>query len=95
MSTKTITMQQSIREWSWFILPPHADKCQICAVEHKEREPHDATTLFYWMYMVNVVGRQPTWAEAMQHCADDIKEQWTKALNERGIDINSTNVRGK
>ncbi|MUG24742.1 hypothetical protein GNQ08_20450 [Paenibacillus macerans] len=69
------------------LLPPAADKCQKCAVDHDPEQPHNQDSLYwkYWFFGQN--GRWPTWADAMEHCSPEIKEFWTQALEDRGIDV--------
>lgn len=69
------------------LLPPKPCVCQLCAVDHHPSAPHDQTSLHYrkWFYEHN--RRLPTWADAMAHCSDNTKEDWTEALKTRGIEV--------
>lgn len=71
------------------LLPPAADKCQQCAVDHEPKQPHNQQSVFwqYWFYGVN--GRWPTWSDAIAHCSTEIKQQWIQALKSHGIMIES------
>lgn len=68
----------------WKVIPPPADKCQICAGTHEPHEPHNAQSMYYQMIFQNMVGRSPTWADAMAHCDDGMKRQWTALLKDAG-----------
>lgn len=65
---------------SWHALPPSADKCQVCAVKHPPELPHNAQSLYYQMLFHGMIGRAPTWADAMAHCTDDMKRHWEREL---------------
>jgi hypothetical protein len=69
---------------SWRVLPPKPDKCQICAVKHTPQQPHNAQSLYYQMLFHGMVGRMPTWADALAHCPDEVKELWERELRQRG-----------
>jgi len=69
------------------LLPPNPGDCQQCAVDHEPEQPHNQQSLYwqYWFYGKH--GRWPTWHDAMRHCTEDIRQFWTKALQERGVDL--------
>jgi hypothetical protein len=69
---------------AWKMLPPAADKCQICAVAHTTDQPHDAQSLYYQMAFNGIVGRSPTWADAMAHCSPEMQAAWAAAIKEKG-----------
>jgi hypothetical protein len=71
----------------FLLLPPSPDVCQTCAVDHPEDLPHNRDSLFYQYRFYIDNKRWPTWTDAMAHCAPSIKEQWTKALLDRGVKI--------
>jgi hypothetical protein len=48
------------RSGAWGVLPPAKDKCQICAVDHQEDEPHNAQLLYYQVIFSQMIGRSPT-----------------------------------
>lgn len=79
---------------NWQALPPGLGKCRICAVEHPDNAPHDATSFYYRVLFVNTYDRSPTWADAMAHCEPEVQQRQTVYLNKIGIDINSTQVLG-
>jgi hypothetical protein len=69
------------------MLPPKPGVCQECAVDHPEEWPHNRQSLCYQYYFYNIHGRWPTWTDAMAHCDDEMKENWSKALMERGAKL--------
>ncbi len=76
------------------LLPPSKDCCQECAVKHDPSQPHNAQSLYYCFKFNLENGRSPTWADAMAHCSEEVKNHWTKYLEGVGIDVNSTNKTG-
>lgn len=69
------------------LLPPAAGVCQECAWDHPPEFPHDAGSLFYGSKFMLDHNRQPTWADAMAHCTDEMRAEWTTKLVELGADI--------
>lgn len=69
------------------ILPPPSDKCQICAVAHDPECPHNPGSLYYKMKFHQKNDRWPTWADAMAHCSDEMKEFWISELAKCGIQV--------
>ena len=67
------------------LLPPRADLCQVCAVDHDPHQPHNLQSLYYQVYFNQLHGRSPTWTDALAHCSDDVKAQWMAELSKRGI----------
>jgi hypothetical protein len=76
-----------------FLLPPAADKCQDCGRKHAAEQPHDALTLFYQVKFKMENDRAPTWVDAMAHCSDAVREHWTAALRQHGVDVASGQLR--
>lgn len=70
-----------------FLLPPPSDKCQICAVDHSPKLPHNAQSLFYQVRFNMEHGRAPTWQDAMAHCDEAMRAAWTQGLKDLGVDI--------
>lgn len=66
------------------LLPPSPDVCQECAVDHPPEQPHDAQSLHYQYSFYARAGRWPTWKDAVDHCAPDVREHWERELRERG-----------
>lgn len=69
------------------LLPPAQNKCQQCAVDHKPEQPHNQQSLFWQYWFYGKKGRWPTWSDAMAHCTDELKQQWTEALKDHGINF--------
>lgn len=65
MATGTV---QKTEDVSWGIIPPAADKCQVCAVAHEPHLFHDCRSLFYQYAFYGRQRRWPTWADATAHC---------------------------
>ena len=61
--------------------------CQECAVKHASEQPHNRDSLVYQYKFYDKHGRWPTWADAMEHCPEEVKEFWMQALRERGIEV--------
>lgn len=61
--------------------------CPICAVEHDPRLPHNKDSLAYQYKFYDQHGRFPSWADAMAHCDQTVKDAWIKELEARGIDV--------
>jgi hypothetical protein len=74
------TGKETHEQGSWQVLPPSPDKCQVCAVKHEPEQPHNAQSLYYQMTFSGMVGRSPTWADALAHCSDDVKRHWKTEL---------------
>jgi hypothetical protein len=69
---------------SWNVMPPPADRCQICAAKHDPEQPHNAQSIYYQVTFNGMLGRAPTWADAIAHCSDDLRRKWEEALRARG-----------
>jgi hypothetical protein len=66
---------------NFHFLPPDPNHCPQCAAAHETDEPHDATSLFYGFWFMQTYGRPPTWADAMQHCSEEVKAAWIEELS--------------
>lgn len=62
--------------------------CPVCAVKHDPKMPHNRDSLAYQYKFYDEYGRWPTWEDAMEHCSEEMKEMWRKALKEKGAKIN-------
>lgn len=67
------------------LMPPAADVCQQCAVDHEPDEPHDQQSLFYQFWFYRQRGQWPSWADAMAHCSPEVQEFWVEQLTSRGV----------
>ena len=79
-----VTGEETHTPMAWKVMPPPRDKCQICAVKHDTAEPHDAGSLYYRMTFSGMVGRQPTWADAIAHCHVMVRQAWERELCRAG-----------
>lgn len=61
--------------------------CPECEAVHDPAMPHNQQSLAYQYRFYDQNGRWPTWADAMAHCTEDVKEQWAAALKKRGIEV--------
>lgn len=66
------------------LLPPPEGSCPICATGHDPRNPHNAQSLYYQYRFRGVRGRWPTWADAMAHCAPELRSGWERELRKIG-----------
>lgn len=76
------------------VLPPPPDACQVCATEHDPAQPHNKQSLYYQFIFNAENGRSATWKDAMDHCTDEVKAAWKKALKEQfniDVDENKSN----
>lgn len=85
-NSKAVKVSMDLLEGTMTLLPPAAHLCQTCAREHDDSFPHDATTLYYQTRFNMDHGRAATWADAMEHCDDDMKRQWGEQLTAMNID---------
>src|ERR1700676_1970160 len=77
------TGEETHKPMAWNVLPPPAGHCQVCGVEHDSGQPHNAQSLYYQMTFNGMVGRSPTWADAIAHCDDTTKPVWEGELRRR------------
>lgn len=82
---KVPDMNDSMQEVKVF--PPTPGACKVCATEHAPGEPHDRDSLFYQNRFYRKYRRLPTWEDAMAHCSQEMKEEFIKRLERRGIFI--------
>lgn len=64
----------------WLVAPPPSSSCQVCGRAHDPDQPHDALSLYYAVTFRGMIGRDPTWADAMAHCAPEVQEAWRAGL---------------
>jgi hypothetical protein len=74
---------------TWTLMPIDISdgQCSQCAVIHEPDMPHDNQSLAYQYSFYAEHDRWPTWVDAMAHCTQDVREGWSAALRERGVDI--------
>ena len=81
MSRKTKKMAEPVvMAKPFMLLPPAKYKCQVCARDHSPDMPHDKTSLYYQTAFKMKHGRYPMWADAMAHCTEEMKAEWTLHL---------------
>lgn len=78
---------------AFMMMPPKPDVCQECAVKHDLMMPHNRDSLYYQYAFYSKHGSWPTWADAMAHCPENIKEFWIQSLTDKGIEIGSETVK--
>jgi len=66
------------------LFPAAPDACPICNIKHEPNKPHDATSMYYLYRFYGIRGRWPTWADAVAHCSQEMREGWEQALREHG-----------
>ena len=77
-----VTGEETNKPMAWKVMPPPAGHCQICGIKHDTAEPHDAQSIYYRTTFSGMVGRPPTWADAIAHCNEMVRQVWEKALRE-------------
>ncbi len=68
-------------------MPAPEGTCSWCAVEHEPESPHNQQSLFWQYRFYGEHNRWPSWKDAMAHCDAATQAAWTKALKERGVDV--------
>lgn len=53
-------------------------------MKHEPSEPHNAQSLYYGVTFSGMVGRSPTWADAMAHCAEPVRQARERELRRTG-----------
>lgn len=66
------------------LLPPAEGSCPICAAKHPPEQPHNAQSLYYQYRFYGIRGRWPTWADAVAHCSERVREYWEAGLRDLG-----------
>ena len=74
---------------NFFLLPPSPYLCQACAVDHPIEDPHNRGSLYYQFKFHADHGRWPTWVDAMDHCDEKTKAEWSKELLAAGVKLNN------
>lgn len=69
------------------IKAPRPGACRICATVHDPGRPHDRDSLYYQNWFRKRHKRFPTWTDAMAHCTEAVKAEYTAVLAKRGITI--------
>ena len=71
------------------MLPTKPGVCPECAVDHPPEHPHNQQSLTYQYDFYGKNGRWPTWADAMAHCATEMRQFWTDELRKHGVEVGS------
>lgn len=74
----------NIKDVEMMLLPPKEGTCPICATAHEPEMPHNQQSLYYQYRFYGIRGRWPTWADAVAHCTDEMKQYWEQALRDEG-----------
>ena len=53
--------------------PPLRGTCPKCGARHDPALPHDRDSIYYQLRFHRKYGREPTWADAAAHCAEDVR----------------------
>jgi len=67
------------------LLPAAPGMCADCAVDHPPDVPHNRDSLFYQMRFHAEHKRWPTWADAVAHCDEPMRQAWETELRARGV----------
>ncbi|PZU77733.1 MAG: hypothetical protein DI530_12115 [Sphingomonas sp.] len=81
------------RTVAFTLMPAAPGLCAECATKHDPEQPHDANSLHYQYHFYGNRGRWPDWRDAMAHCADQMRADWTEALTELGVDVAAGKLR--
>lgn len=57
--------------------------CEFCAVDHQPENAHNCQSLHYQYQFYFRYQRWPTWADAIAHCDEPIKQLWQTVLKEK------------
>jgi hypothetical protein len=77
---------------SFMLLPAPKGTCPECAHAHAPDQPHNAQTMFYQVKFKLEQGRDPTWPDAMAHCAAEVQATWRAALIDMGVDVDGGKI---
>lgn len=66
----------------WTLLKPDPSKCQECGADHKPDFPHNRDSLYYQYNFYDQHGRWPTWDDATEHVAPEMKEKFFAIMTE-------------
>ncbi|HBS60609.1 MAG TPA: hypothetical protein DEA44_15285 [Firmicutes bacterium] len=69
------------------LVPPSPHLCQECAENHPPEFPHNLESIYYQTKFLMEHDRAATWADAIAHCPDDIKEFTISELRKLGIEV--------
>ncbi len=78
------TGEEHQRPFNWHAAPVAPHLCQVCATDHDPLVLHNRDSVYYCIMFGNFFGRVPTWADAVAHCSDSVKEQCKTFLVAKG-----------
>lgn len=85
--TKKGVEVEEVTDSYMMLVPPLPHLCRECAEDHPPEHPHNAHSLYYQTKFQMEHGRAATWADAIAHCPDDIKEFTVSELRRLGIEV--------
>ena len=80
----TATGEETHQPMAWKVIPPPKDHCQICGRKHEPSDPHDRQWMYYQVVFESMIGRAPTWADAIAHCEAPLRKLWEQELRRAG-----------
>lgn len=73
-------------ELSQMPVPPRAaGTCDECGANHSFGTPHKWGADRYMATFFNKHGVLPTWGDAIAHCREDIRNNWSVVLMDQGV----------
>lgn len=67
-------------------IPPKPELCAVCGATHDANVPHNKYSAYYRAQFYAKHKRFPTWQDAMAHCSEEMKEDFTKVLQFMGLE---------
>jgi len=64
-----------------------SDYCPVCGKRHEKEWPHYRNSLGYQYKFYDEHGRWPSWADAMAHCPEPVKNYCKDVLSVLGIPL--------
>jgi len=80
-----ISNDQDFSKPGLHLQPAPAGTCPECAVAHDPTYPHNQQRLYYQYHFYADHNRWPTWADAMDHCTEEMKKLWIEELGKHGV----------
>lgn len=75
------------KDATWTLMPSSPELCSQCARDHDPSVPHDQQSLHYQYAFYSEHDRWPTWADAMAHCDEEVKQVTIRVLRENGVEV--------
>jgi hypothetical protein len=67
------------------LLPAPPGTCPQCARDHHYSQPHNWGSMHFQYWFFGQHGVWPTWGDAMAHCREDVRNNWSAVLTEKGV----------